>query len=369
MSEQIRVGVIGTGLAAQYLHLPGLKSHPGAHLSAICGRDRNRAAEMAAKYEIPAVYTDYHEMIAKAGLDAVVVATPDDLHYPMTMAALEAGLHVLCEKPLAYDAAQARAMYQKAEAAGVQHMVFFTYPWQPHYRYIHQLLADGYVGHPRHCQMSYVGGYGRTPAYGWRFDAQRANGALGDLGSHLIQFARQYVGEIARVSAHLATFVAREGPDGQALAPANDASVLAVEFANGAHGTLQVSAVADIAKRGQEQHLVLYGETGTLESRTFSGSSEISGARSGSDRSGSDHFETLQIPDEYWGDVPRDDFFAIFQRQAVGGRLFVDAIREGKVPDGRMPFPTFYDGLRVQQVIDAALASHREGRWMAVEEE
>ena len=201
MSEQIRVGVIGTGLAAQYLHLPSFKSHPGAHLSAICGRDRNRAAEMAAKFEIAAVYTDYREMIAKAGLDAVVVATPDDLHYPMTMAALEAGLHVLCEKPLANDAAQARAMYQKAEATRVQHMVFLSYPWQPHYRYVHQLLADGYVGRPRHCQMRYVGGYGRNPAYSWHFDAQRANGALGNLGSHLIHFARQYVGEIAG-SAH-----------------------------------------------------------------------------------------------------------------------------------------------------------------------
>ena len=215
MSEQIRVGVIGTGLAAQYLHLPSFKSHPGAHLSAICGRDRNRAAEMAAIFEIAAVYTDYREMIAKAGLDAVVVATPDDLHYPMTMAALEAGLHVLCEKPLANDAAQARAMYQKAEATRVQHMVFLSYPWQPHYRYVHQLLADGYVGRPRHCQMRYVGGYGRNPAYSWRFDAQRANGVLGNLGSHLIHFARQYVGEIARVSAHLATFVARQGLEGQ----------------------------------------------------------------------------------------------------------------------------------------------------------
>jgi predicted dehydrogenase len=145
--------------------------------------------------------------------------------------------------------------------------------------------------------------------------------------------------------------------------------VLAVEFANGAHGTLQVSAVAPFAEWTQEQYLVLHGEAGALESRTFAGSEEISGARSGSGRPESDRFETLLIPDEYWGDVPRDDFFAIFQRHAVGGRLFVDAIREGRVPDGGMPFPTFYDGWRVQQVIDAALASHQEGRWVAVEVE
>lgn len=93
-----------------------------------------RAAELAAIHDIPLVYTDYREMIAQASLDAVVVAARDDLHYPVVMEALDAGLHVLCEKPLATTADQARAMYEKAEAGGRIHMVFFTWPWLAHYQ-------------------------------------------------------------------------------------------------------------------------------------------------------------------------------------------------------------------------------------------
>jgi predicted dehydrogenase len=111
MSEKVRVGVIGTSWWADMMHLPSLKSHPGAQIAAICGRKRDRADDMARKYEIPRVFTDYREMIARANLDAVVIATPQDLHYPMTMAALDAGLHVMCEKEMALNAHQAREMY------------------------------------------------------------------------------------------------------------------------------------------------------------------------------------------------------------------------------------------------------------------
>src|SRR5262245_3793179 len=102
VTDTIRVGVVGTSWYADLMHLPNLASHPRAELSAICGRDRNRAQEMATKYAIPHVFTDYRDMIAQGGLQALVVAIPDDLHYLVTMDALDAGLHVLCEKPLAH---------------------------------------------------------------------------------------------------------------------------------------------------------------------------------------------------------------------------------------------------------------------------
>jgi predicted dehydrogenase len=99
---------------------------------AICGRNRERAEEMAHKYAIPTVFTDYHELIDKGHVQALVVATPDDLHYPITMAALDAGLHVLCEKPMALTVKQAREMTEKAEKVGVKHMVLFTNRWWVH---------------------------------------------------------------------------------------------------------------------------------------------------------------------------------------------------------------------------------------------
>jgi predicted dehydrogenase len=283
MTDQVRVGVIGTSGFADFMHLTNLRSHPRARLSAICGRNRERAAELAARHDIPLVFTDHREMIAKGALDAVVVAVPDDLHFSMVMEALYARLHVLCEKPLASDAAQARAMYEKAEAAGVRHMVYFTWPWLPHYQQMHGLIAQGYVGRPRHCSVSYLSDYGigreGQYQYSWRWDGRRSNGVLGDLGSHAIHFARLYVGEITRVCARLDSFITRRDADGHAAQPANDAAVLAVEFANGAHGTIQLSAITHLADHFMEQRITLGGDAGTLESALTLANKSLRGAR------------------------------------------------------------------------------------------
>ena len=259
MTEKVRVGVIGTSWYADIAHLPRVKSHPRAELAAVCGRNRERAEEMAGKYEIPLVVTDYRDMIEKGHLNAVIVSTPDDLHYPMTMDALDAGLHVLCEKPMALNLAQAKEMYEKAESVGVKHMVFFTYRWSPAGRYIKQLVDSGYIGRCFHCRISYLAGYGRDARYWWKWDKQRGLGVLGDLGSHAIDLARWYIGDITKVCACLGTFVERPGYEDQTLDPANDAALLAVEFANGAKGILEASAVAHIT-RGQEKHIRLYGQ-------------------------------------------------------------------------------------------------------------
>ncbi len=130
-NEKVKVGVIGTSWFADLMHLPILSNYDRVLLTAICGRNRERADEMAAKYGVPQTYTNYRQMIDEAQLDAVVVASPDDLHYEMVMVALDAGLHVLCEKPVALNADHAKSMYDKAEAAGVKHMVNFTYRGLP----------------------------------------------------------------------------------------------------------------------------------------------------------------------------------------------------------------------------------------------
>jgi predicted dehydrogenase len=363
MADRVRVGVIGTSWFADLMHLPNLKSHPQAEIAAICGRNRERAGEMARKYGIPAVYTDYREMIETGDLHAVEVITPDDLHYPMTMAALDAGLHVLCEKPLALNAAQAEEMADKAAAAGVVHMTFFTYRWLPHYRYLKELVDEGYVGRPFHCHMRYLAGYGRRPRYGWKWDRRRGLGALGDLGSHMIDMARWTCGEIVRVSAHLATFVERPDPEGRSFNPANDAAadaaMLLLEFAKAAQGMIQLSAVAHTADRNQEQHVTLHGAAGTLEVSQTGLGAEVRGARAEEKP-----FETLAVPDRLWEGVDRtlpfgDLFSAIFCQQAVGDRAFIDAILRGQPVT-----PSLYDGFKVQQVIDAAIASHERGTWV-----
>jgi predicted dehydrogenase len=358
VAEQVRVGVVGTSWFADGFHLPNLASHPRAEITAICGRTRARAEELATKYTIPHVFTDYRTMIASGMLDALVVVTPDAMHYPITIAGLDAGLHVLCEKTLAMNATQAKEMYEKAEAGGRKHMVMFTRRWAPHFQYLQQLIEEGFVGRPYHFHLRSEADYGRDAAYGWRFDRQHGHGILGDLGSHAIDCARRYVGDIAKVSGHLATFVERPGPAGQLLDAANDSAQLAVEFTNGAHGSIHVSAVTT----QNETNLALYGENGSLELVfTFEGA-ELRGMRQGEQE-----WQTLEVPDALWHDADRtgsliDQIFDLFKRQSVGNRLFIDAILEDRSMDS-----TFYEGWKAQQVIDAAIASHEQGRWIAIE--
>ena len=358
--DKVRIGIVGTSWWTDYMFAPALRSHPQAELAAICGRNQARAGEMADKFAIPMVYADYREMFADAKLDAVVVATPDDTHHPITMAALSAGLHVLVEKPMASTARQAREMYEKAVAAKVRHMVSFTYRWMPYFRYARDLIEQGAIGRCYHCDFHYLGGYALGENYMWRFDQDRANGVLGDLGSHTIDLARWLVGDIARVSAGLGVFVKRLGQAGGPINPANDSARLLVEFANGAQGLIQTSAVAHEADRGQYQHVRLFGEAGSLEIDASYGGPEpwvtIQAARASDEA-----IQTLTVPDSYWGDVSRFDPFEVFTKQPAGARQFVDAIL-----DGRQVSPSFYDGYKAQQVIDAALESNLTGQAVAI---
>lgn len=358
MPDSVRVGVVGTSWFAETLHLAALSSHPGASVTAICGRNRERAAQVASDHNIPHVFTDYREMIASGRLDAVVVVAPDSMHYPISMAALEAGLHVLCEKPMALTASQAREMYDTADAAGLITLVGFTWRWVPPFNYVHQLIQNGYVGRCHHARFLYQHAGSFDSAYKWQLDPGESNGILANLGSHMIDLARWYVGDIARVSGHLASFVERDGPDGERpFTSANDSALMAVEFADGAQGTIQVSGVAHVGERGQDFQIGLYGEAGSLEVDFDFAHSRLRGVRVGDER-----WQDLPVPEEFLGHGDNPplwvfDFFAPFTNQSVGDRLLIDAILAGHPTE-----PSFYDGWKAQQVVDAALASHREGR-------
>jgi predicted dehydrogenase len=358
MPDQVRIGVVGTSYWAELVYLPVLKRHPRAEIVAVCGQNRQRTEQIAQKYGIQHAFTDYGAMIEQAGLHALVISAPDDLHYPIALSALDAGLHVLCEKPLALDLAQAQAMYAKAEAAGVTHMVLYTYRWLPPYRLVRQLLDDGYLGRPFQCSMRYVCGFGRDPQDRWRLDPQRARGVVGDIGSHMIDLALWYLGDAAGVSARLTSFVGRVDSQGQRVETTNDAAALTLAFQNGAQATLQLSSVVHVGDRGQEQHIVLSGEDGTLEIYHTFRHAEVRGARS-DER----HFTQLfscdypSVADEH----EMTGMLAPFHDQPIGPRLFIDAIVENRAVS-----PSFFDGLKAQEVIDAAFESDRRGGWVAL---
>lgn len=295
-------------------------------------------------------------MLAANCLDAIVIATPDDLHHPMTLAALDAGLHVLCEKPLALTAEQAREMRDRARARGLKGMVFFRWRWLPHYQELKRLVAAGWIGKPLNWTFRYLATYGRRADYAWRFDEQRATGVLGDLGSHMIDLAIWLGGEMESVTADLATFMKRFAPDGKRILRGNDWAALLVRFSSGAQGIIQASAVAELGEEFQEQSIVVHGDEGRLEV-FFRRSAEpiLLGAPRGRP------LVPLAIPD----DVPVDGetyearLLRSWTVRSVADRLFVDAIL-----DGRPLAPGFDEGVRVQEVIDAALDAFHHRIWI-----
>jgi predicted dehydrogenase len=355
MNNKLRVGMVGASWYADGMHLPSLKSHPHANVVAFCSLRQENAAGLAQKYAIPQIYRNHQEMFAQTELDAVVIAVPDDQHYGITMDALDAGLHVVCEKELALTAAQARQMAERATAAGVKHMTFFTFRWLPHTRYLAELIHAGYVGRIYSCHISYVSGGGRDGQYKWRFDGVRANGILGDLGSHLIDLARWYCGDLARVSATLGKYIERPG------VPSNDSAMLLLEATSGAQIHIHASAVAHVGPGGLQQKIAIHGEAGTLEADfffgNFSGVGEMQAIRGV--RTGEREFQPLPIPAHIWGGVDHGDPMAVFTQQSAGDRYFLDCII------GDQPVtPSFEDGAAVQAVIDGALESAQRGCWI-----
>jgi predicted dehydrogenase len=341
--------------------LPAIKSHPQADLVAICGRNQVRAREMADKYQIPQIFADYRQMIKQAGLQAVCIVTPDDLHYEMTMAALNAGLHVLCEKPLAFHARQAWEMAEKARQVGVKTMILYTNRWLPVIQYMHDIVCQGYTGRIYHCQFSQLRDYASDPDNLWVFDPRRSTGVLGNLGSHMIDMARWLVGDITSVNARLGVFVSHPELGGEVPDPANDSALLLVEYANGAHGVIQASAVAHVAERIMQIQIKLYGESGALELDYPFGpiAQPILRGVHGQDK----QFQTLQVPESYLvDDMPSDPWsWSIFKSQPVGARLFIEAILADQPVS-----PNFLDGFKNQQVIDAAMESQISGKCVTI---
>ena len=226
------------------------------------GQPPDHTREFAAKWAIPAAYDSLDALLKAEPLDAVLVLTPNANHFSSVMAALERGLHVLCEKPLALSAGQAREMAEAADRAGVITMVPFTYRFMPVNRYLKELVDDGYIGRPHHLDLRYYSGYGMSGAYAWRFDTGEAGGGVsGDLGSHWAYLARWFYGEIDAVTAVFTHTVPRAPrPDGAPFEAANNSAMILLEFENGATGSLHVSSLAyEPGPFGQRHEADLHG--------------------------------------------------------------------------------------------------------------
>ncbi|MBI2502988.1 MAG: Gfo/Idh/MocA family oxidoreductase [Candidatus Latescibacteria bacterium] len=343
MSGPVRVGLVSTSWWAELMHVPALQSHPEAQLVAVCGRNAER--------------------IADAGLEALVVAAPEEAHHDVCMAGIEAGLHVLCEKPLAMTETQAKSMAAAAGAAGIVHMTYFTWRWMPWFRYLKELVENGYVGKVYESSFRSTGGYGRNGAYHWKWDQRHGLGAVGDLGSHMIDLAHWLIGDVTNVSASLEALVKRPPPD-ESFEPANDSALLNLQFEDGSHGVVHVSALTHLGSRAMEWEVRLYGESGSLGvTMNLADGWKIWGLRSEENE-----IQYLDVPASMMegvqvGSPVAAQFGQIFTKQAVGCRLFIDCIRAG-----HQVMPSFADGYKAQRVIETAFASESQGRRLSIRE-
>jgi predicted dehydrogenase len=206
-------------------------------LVSLAGRDEIAVADAASRYGFERHVGDWRELVADPDVELFDNSGPNNLHAEPTIAAAEAGKHVLCEKPLGRTADESYEIWQRVAATGVKHMTAFNYRFVPAVRLARQMIEAGELGEIQHFRGRYLQEWGSTTDDAWRFHADAAgSGALGDLGAHVIDLARYLVGEIDAVSAETRTFFPGREVD--------DAFEAVVSFAEGAVGTIEASRFA-----------------------------------------------------------------------------------------------------------------------------
>ncbi len=248
----VRVGVIGTGFARR-VQLPGLRLVPGAVVTAVASRDRARAAAVAREFDIAHAFGSGEELARSGDVDLVIVSSTPDAHARHAIAALEAGKHVLCEKPMALTAREAEQMVEVAERSPGCARIDHELRYEPNRRRARELIGAGGIGPVLHLELvvSYLRGDGRPQAceapWSWWHDAARGGGILGAVGSHLIDLCRFWTaGDVVEVSGRVATFVPeRRDEHGVARAvTADDFASFVMRLASGAVATITLTTFA-----------------------------------------------------------------------------------------------------------------------------
>jgi predicted dehydrogenase len=359
MSENkiVRIGIIGAGFARS-TQIPGFKNCEGAQVFAIASGHRKHAAEVAREFGIPHVESDWRALVARDDLDLVSVVTPVVTHCEMTLAALDNGKAVLCEKPMAMNADEARRMTERARAAGVLALIDHELRFLPGRIKMRELLRNGEIGKVKHAKLTFRSDSRADVdrAWNWWSDIKQGGGTLGAIGSHVIDGFRWMLGtEVSEVFGRLATHVRqRKDHEGKTReVTTDDEANLLVEFADGeltegATGNVSLSMV----EAGAPLHrLEIFGSDGSL--RVEEGG----------------ELRQSKIGDNQWHLVKTDrGELARGIRDSGWARGFtacsqkiVNAMQSGETTvDGAA---TFQDGYRTQLVLDAARRSHSGGCW------
>lgn len=352
----LHFAIIGCGGITLQNHLPGLALCPDTKLVALCDTNPAVLEQARQRTGVAITSTHYEDIVAREDVHAVIVATPNFTHPAIALAAIAHGKHVLCEKPLALNAADAQAMAAAADRAGGRHMTAFTYRFVPAMRYLRHLVQRGDLGQPWHYRSCRLQDWGTRPL-GWRQVKRLAGtGELGDMLSHRIDFAHLLVGPMRRLVAHTRNLTPVRG--GQPNDTDDWVAILA-EFRGGATGVLESSKLAsgrNESWRSLDQ-VEINGSEGSFVFTTGSWNELQAG------KAGGPGMERIPVPEEFWRwpGSPRDphagDPLVTFRYDQAWE--FVDAIRNQRPCDA-----TFHDGARAQAVMDAAVQSAETRAWV-----
>ncbi len=369
--KPLRVGIVGAGGIALYYHIPYYLRCENVAIVAACDVNEAALQQMKDKYGVERLCYDYHELLDMDDLDLVSVCTSNDSHHPVVMSAIERGLDIYCEKPLALDYAQAKEMYEAAAAKGIKTGVNFSHRRTPASQLAREIIASGVLGPITYVSAVYAaGGTNYAQHKGtWRNDRKKAGfGGMGDMGSHMIDMMLWWLGtEITAVTAQTHTYVP-EVTDRDSGKPmkvtTEDQGTLLVSYANGAMGYFCGSYI--FTGRGYDQRVEVYGANGglmynqqhpleldvSLPPETLK---QYQVLRQGGTRD--TPYATIMVPERLQGLLPGEP-------GAQRGVLmdFVDAYRA----EGPFSFsPGFYEGMKVQEVLEACKLS-RGRRWVSL---
>lgn len=382
---RLRVAVIGSGFAGS-AHVDALSRLRDVEVIGVLASTAERSRAAAERLRIPRAYADLSQALADEDLDVIHNCTPNVLHVEVTTAALEAGRHVLSEKPLAMDAAETSALVSRAAAAGVVTGVCFNYRHFPLVQHLRAELASTHAGAVHLVRGSYLQDWLLfAEDWNWRLESARAGRtrAVGDIGSHWLDLAQHVTGDrVVAVMAQLGrvhdermrpanqaeTFRRGEGAGERVAIDTEDFGNVLLRLASGARGVLTVSQVTAGAKN--RLTIGVDAATASFEWNQEEPNTLRVGRRDGANLEVPRDPNALAPPaaalahlpaghQEGWADALRNLFVDFYGAVA--------AHREGRTHDGA--FATFEDAHRVTRLVEAIAESDREERWIQVQAE
>ena len=362
---QIGIGIVGGGYMGK-AHAVAMAAVGAVFdtalrpsLEVICTTSEAGAADKARQFGFKRSTSDWRKLVDNPAVEAIVIASPQETHHDIAMAAFARGKHVLCEKPLGLDHAECQAMVDAAGKSGCVHMVGFNYIRTPASQLARQIISRGEIGDITFLRAEHTEDFladANLPG-DWRTRG-RANGNMGDLSPHIINAALAFAGPITSVVADIATVYKTRGG---VVVTNDDQSAVMCRFASGAMGQLFISRVATGRKMGYAYEI--HGTKGSIRfDQEDQNALWLYRAEGAEDRRGFTKILTGPLHPDFKAFCLGAGHGTGYQDQIIiEARDFLTAIHQGK-----SMWPDFRDGMAVNQIIEASWLSHDTRRWVDI---